>query len=242
MHSPSKPTLMRLATTVLARKIGLQQPRFWRCRTPSTSLCVICLRATRAQASPLRDPRHLLPHGVVHARKDRGSRLRARRWRLAGDDSEPIQWRRRDEVINEDPCPRSRGARGGCRRGTDGRRDHPDHTAGLQGRGAEQASGRGAEKTLCRGSGPARHHNTPQVSMVLATVSSASREAVWSHRSDRTSTHDGRVAVDLLAPRSRRRYHVVSCELYTERGSVPRRTGTIKPRSPSSWKDTKLSS
>ena len=91
---------------------------------------------------------------------------------------------------------------------TDGRRDHPDHTAGLHGRGAEQASGRGAKKTLCRGSGPARHHNTPQVSMVLATVLSASREAVRSHR---TSTHDGQVAVDLLAPRSRRRYHVVSC-------------------------------
>ena len=111
-----------------------------------------------------------------------------------------------DEVINEDPCPRSRGARGGCRRGTY-RRDNPDHAAGLHGRGAEQASGRGAKKTLCRGSGPARHHNTPQVSMVLATVLSASREAVRSHR---TSTHDGRVAVDLLAPRSRRRNHVVS--------------------------------
>ena len=56
--------------------------------------------------------------------------------------------------------------------------------AGLHGRGAEQASGRGAKKTLCRGSGPARHHDAPQVSMVLATVSSASREAVRceSHR------------------------------------------------------------
>ena len=73
--------------------------------------------------------------------------------------------------------------------------------------------------------------HAPQVSMVLATVLSASREAVRSHR---TSTHDGRVAVDLLAPRSHRRYHVVSSELYTERGSVPRRTGAIKPRSPSS--------
>ena len=51
--------------------------------------------------------------------------------------------------------------------------------------------------------------------MVLATVLSASREAVRSHR---TSTHDGRVAVDLLAPQSRRRNHVVSCELYTSEG------------------------
>ena len=99
----------------------------------------------------------------------------------------------------------------------------------LQGCTAEQASGRGAKKTLCRGSGPARHHDAPQVSMVLATVSSASREAVRCE-SHRTSTHDGRVAVDLLAPRSRRRNHVVSCELYTERGSVPRRTRTVQAR------------
>ena len=63
--------------------------------------------------------------------------------------------------------------------------------------------------------------------MVLATVLSASREAVRSHR---TSTHDGQVAVDLLAPRSRRRYHVVSCELCTERGSAPRCTGTVQAR------------
>ena len=40
----------------------------------------------------------------------------------------------------------------------------------------------------------------------------------------------GGVAVDLLAPRSRRRNHVVSSELCTERGSVPRRTGTIQAR------------
>ena len=105
----------------------------------------------------------------------------------------------------------------------------------LQGCTAEVPSRLPAEvpRRLCAGALALPATTTPRkVSMVLATVSSASREAVRSHRSDRTSTHDGRVAVDLLAPRSHRRYHVVSCELYTERGSVPRRTGAITPRSP----------
>ena len=101
----------------------------------------------------------------------------------------------------------------------------------LQGCTAEVPSRLPAEvprRLVSRDSDPDCHHDTPQVSVVPAVVSSASRTKLCG-RTTPAPLND-QVAVNLIAPHSRRRNHVVSCELYTERGSVPRRTGTVQAR------------